>query len=176
MFFQLKMDQHIYEVRAAVNAAGSSPPSERDLQPDWAQQVDRNSCPCKDAHCGYEWARFGPVFTLGELFLALGKEYTARQIYGFYLSLRLIAVKRRKTQSHGRRAGAAIGVTASDFQAANLRLELKSNMARLIEEYAAVNKLGQLEDNKVNRDAAINYLYKLVLSDLRPPWLTAAFP
>ena len=85
------------------------------------------------------------------------------QIYGFYLSLRLIAVKRRRTQSTGRWAGAATGVTASDFQAANLRLELKSNKTQLIEEYAAANNLAQLPDNKASLDAAIRYLYKLSL-------------
>ena len=142
------------------------------LQPDWAQQVNRITCPCMDAHCGYEWVRFGPAFTLGELFLALGKEYTAVQIYAFYLSLRLIAVKRRKQYSHGRGSGAATGVTASPFQATRLRLELTSNKAQLIEEYAAANDLGQLPQTKENLDAAIRYLYKVLLRDLRPPWLT----
>ena len=98
------------------------------------------------------------------------------QIYAFHLSLRLIAVKRRKQYSHGRGSGAATGVTASPFQATRLRMELKSNKAQLIEEYAAANGLDQLPDTKDSLDAAIRYLYKLVLSDLRPPWLTHAFP
>ena len=55
-------------------------------------------------------------------------------------------------------------------------MEQKPNKAQLIEEYAAANNLGQLPDNKESLDAAIRYLYKLVLSDLRPPWLTHAFP
>ena len=85
-------------------------------------------------------------------------------------------MKRRKQHGAGRASAGATGVTASDFQAANLRMELKSNKAQLIEEYAAVNNLDPLPDNKESLDAAIRYLYKLVLSDLRPPWLTAAFP
>ena len=159
-----------------VQDAKTPRPSIEQLEPDWEQQVYRITCPCKDAHCGYEWARYGPAFTLGELFLALGKEYTARQIYAFYLSLRLIAVKRRKTQSTGRGAGAATGVTGSPFQAANMRSELKYNRTQLIEEYAAVHNLDPLPDNKESLDAATRYLYKLLLSDLRPPWLTEAFP
>jgi hypothetical protein len=55
-------------------------------------------------------------------------------------------------------------------------LEQKPNKALLIEEYAAANGLGQLEETKENLDAAVRYLYKILLRDLRPPWLTYAFP
>ena len=58
----------------------------------------------------------------------------------------------------------------------NMRWELKYNRTQLIEEYAAVHNLDPLPDNKESLDAATRYLYKLLLSDLRPPWLTHAFP
>ena len=45
--------------------------------PNWAKQVNRVTGPCVDPACGLEWARRGTVLTLGELFLALGKEYSA---------------------------------------------------------------------------------------------------
>ena len=66
------------------------------MSPNWAEQVSRVTCPCMDPARGYEWARGGTVVTLGELFLALGKDYTAAQIYAFYRTLRIVAVKRRK--------------------------------------------------------------------------------
>ena len=52
----------------------------RRLVPNWAKQVNRVTCPCIDPACGYEWARSGTVLTLGELFLALGKRYSAAKI------------------------------------------------------------------------------------------------
>ena len=46
------------------------------------------------------------------------------------------------------------------------------NKKQLLAEYAAVTKLGQLEATQENVDSAIRYLHKLILRDLRPPWLT----
>ena len=65
----------------------------KDLFPDWTKQVTRITCPCMDPDCGYEWARDGMVMTLGELFMVLGKKHTASQIYAFYRTLRIVAVK-----------------------------------------------------------------------------------
>ena len=68
------------------------------------------------------------MLTLGELFLALGKQFAAATIYSFYRTLRIVALKRRKQPS--RRAPAstsATGVTHSPFQAAQMRLEQKRN-------------------------------------------------
>ena len=82
--------------------------------PNWAKQVNRVICPCIDPACGYEWARRGTVLTLGELFLALGREYAAAEIYSFYRTLRIVALKRRK-QHRGRApaSSSATGVTHS---------------------------------------------------------------
>ena len=53
---------------------------EKKFWPNWAKQVSRVICPCIDPACGYEWARRGTVLTLGELFLALGREFAAATI------------------------------------------------------------------------------------------------
>ena len=62
------------------------------------------------------WFRSATVITLGELFLALGNRHTARSIYAFYLTLRIVAVKRRKVGEQ------IVGMTSIDFQGAKLRL------------------------------------------------------
>ena len=101
----------------------------------------------------------------------------AAEIYSFYRTLRIVALKCRK--QHGARApasGSATGVTHSPFQAAQMRLEQKRNKEQLLAEYVAANGLEHLEPTKENFDAAIHYLYKLLLRDLRPPWLTHTFP
>ena len=124
--------------------------------------------------------RVGPRWrgkTLGELFLALGKQYTAAQIYSFYRTLRLVAVKRRK--GYGARApasGSMTGITKSEFQAARMRLQHTPNKEQLLAEYATANELDHLDATKENVDAAIRYLHKVLLRDLRPPWLTHTFP
>ena len=84
----------------------------REFIPNWVKQVNRVTCPFIESACGYEWARRGTVLTLGELFLALGREYTAAQIYSFYRTLCIVALKRRK-QRNGRASASssATGVT-----------------------------------------------------------------
>ena len=57
-----------------------------------------------------------------------------------------------------------------------MRLEQKPNKKQLLEEYVAANGLEPLKPTKENFDAAIRYLYKCLLRDLRPPWLTHSFP
>ena len=66
---------------------------------------------------------------------------------------------KRNKQSSARASGSgsATGVADSDFQAARVRLEQKPNKKQLLE-------------------AAIRYLYKCLLRDLRPPWLMHTFP
>ena len=149
----------------------------RDLMPNWAEQVSRVTCPCMNWECGYVWVRGGKVLTLSELFLALGEHYTAAQIYAFYRTLRSIAVKRRKGKGASAPASGSVktGVTQSPFQAARMRLELIPNKELVLAGYAAVNNLGHLEPIKQNFDLAIRYLFKVMLRDLRPPWLAHAF-
>ena len=172
MGFEVQLDLEIRRIR---NEGCRTPV--RDLRPDWKEQVSRITCPCLDPECGYEWARGGKVITLGELFLALGKQYTAAQIYSFYRTLRLVAVKRRKLHgAHGAASGIATGVTATEFQAARIRLEHMPKKHQLVAEYAAANELGELKATQENVNVAIRYLYKVLLRDLRPPWLTHTFP
>ena len=80
--------------------------------------------PCKNTDT-HEWLRMGPVTTLGELCMHLGKDHAAKAIYAFYRTRRLVVVKRKKgSQRPGRLPGSAsgssrpsmIGVTGSAFQ------------------------------------------------------------
>ena len=146
--------------------------------PNWAEQVSRVTCPCMNWGCRLEWVRDGKVLTLGELFLALGEHYTAAQTYAFYRTLRIIAVKRRKGKGVSAPASGSVKkcVTQSPFQAARMRLELIPNKELLLAEYAAVHNLGHLDPIKQNFDLAFRYLFKVMLRDLRPPWLAHAFP
>ena len=170
--FEVQVDLEIRRIRNE----GCRTPA-RDLRPDWKEQVSHITCPCLDPECGYEWARGGKVITMGELFLALGKQYTAAQIYSFYRTLRLVAVKRRKLHgAHGPASGSATGVTATEFRAARIRLEHTPNKHQLVAEYAAANELGELKATEENVNVAIRYLYKVLLRDLRPPWLAHTFP
>ena len=65
------------------------------LLPDWSAQRIRCVLPCQNVS-DYEWLRAGPVVTLGELFKHLGTEYTAREIYAFYRTCRVVVLKRKK--------------------------------------------------------------------------------
>ena len=68
MDFMVQVD---VAIRRARNEGCRTSP--HDLQPHWAKQVSRVTCPCLDPACGYKWARGGTVQTLGDLFLALCK-------------------------------------------------------------------------------------------------------
>ena len=71
---------------------------------------------------------------------------------------------------------AATGATASSFRAVRRSLVQKPNKRQLLEEYAAANDLGQLSKTPANLDAAMRYLYNMLLRDLRPPSMMHAFP
>ena len=63
--------------------------------PDWDAQVIRVRIPCR-GNINFEWRRSGLVVSLGELMQALGKDFTAKQVYYFYHTLRIVAMKRQK--------------------------------------------------------------------------------
>ena len=103
-----------------------------DMMPDWAEQWNRCIAPCNSA-ASHEWLRKSPVITLGELFQRLGTAHTAKTIYGFYRTRRLVVLKKRKTQSNpagppGSASGGprsrVTGLTGSPLQAAAIRAEL----------------------------------------------------
>ena len=60
--------------------------------PDWGRQVNRwlVACPANRWH----WRRVADVTTLAHLFHALGRNFSARAIYAYYLELRLVACKK----------------------------------------------------------------------------------
>ena len=142
----------------------------QDLRPNWAKQDSRITCPCVEPSFGWVWVRCGKVTTLGELLMSLGKQWHAAQIYGFYRTLPLVAVKRR--QGHGMMASSrsgATGLTHNPLQACRMRLEQMPRKDQLLAEYAAVNNLGSLEPSKKNIDAAIRFMHRIILRDLSPP-------
>ena len=65
------------------------------LRADWLRQTFRALAPCKGTK-DFQWVRTGAVTSLGQLFLVLGETFTAAEIYQFYRTLRIVAVKRRK--------------------------------------------------------------------------------
>ncbi len=86
--------------------------------PDWAAQRIRCVVPCANA-AGYEWVRLGPVATLGELFMQLGKFFTAKHIYAFFRTLRVVAAKRAKRDELGE-------IEAQRAQAAHVGTEVQA--------------------------------------------------
>ena len=111
-----------------------------DLKPDWPAQVNRCIVPCLNA-VTYEWLRKGPVTTLGELFKHVGKNHTAKAIYAFYRTRRLVVVKRKKN-----RCGRKTGMTGSSLQPSMIRSEYTQELKQthgdaLVEEYIQVKAL-----------------------------------
>jgi hypothetical protein len=140
------------------------------LQPDWKAQWNRVLVPCVDAQAlpgnvHYEWRRSGIVTTLGQLFMELGRKYTAFAIYEYYKRLRLVSVKRCKQ--------------AAMLGALRLRREIRPMQDTLLQEFVAITK-AELpvsgSDKRLMMDKAMRYIYATILQDLRPPWLTDMFP
>lgn len=89
----------------------------------------------------YEWVRTGPVVTLGELFLRLGRDFSCRKIYAFFRTLRLVAVKRDKTARSAAPGSASagsgstvVGVSRGPLQATRIQSEFRKQDA-LVAEY-----------------------------------------
>ena len=82
-----------------------------DMAPDWRLQIFRARVPCRGAG-DFERHRAGSAVSLGELMQALGKQFSAKEVYLFYRSLRIVALKRQKgSKSQGFR-GARQSLTA----------------------------------------------------------------
>ena len=60
------------------------------LEPAWEKMRFRHVCPCQDNN-DFAWVRFAAVLSIGELFMLLGREYTAAQICTLYRCMRLAA-------------------------------------------------------------------------------------
>ncbi len=108
--------------------------------PAWKKQHLRVAVPIMQPNSVsgmWEWRRVRNVTTLGELLLYLGDRYTAKQIYYFYRTLRIIAAKRQK---YPRTACPAIappltGMLRSGAQAWQIRATLAPQRKRLVAEY-----------------------------------------
>ena len=105
------------------------------LVPNWDAQVIRMRVPCLGTNA-FEWHRIGEVVSSGELMQALGKGFTAKQVYYFYRTLRIVALKRPKKSQAPKSASAAVGMSVSGHRASQLRRE--ENKHQLMNEYAAV--------------------------------------
>ena len=146
------------------------------LAPDWGRQRYRVLVPCVGTD-KYQWHRTGQVVALGELFMALGQKCTASAIYSFYRACRVVVLKRVKSKSYTKPGPASLGgTTGSSLQPAQIRHTLLTNKEQLVEEYAEANGLGDLDATRQNVDAAIRYMHKILLADMRPPWANHTFP
>ena len=76
--------------------------TDRDLAPDQGRSRNRMFIPCRGT-TQWAWVRAGNVITLGELFHELFHLYTSREIYNFYLSLDILAVKQKKVAARSRK-------------------------------------------------------------------------
>ena len=147
-----------------------------DLFPAWRRQRYRVLVPCVGTD-KYQWHRTGQVVSLGELFMALGRKWTAAAIYSFFRTCRVVVLKRVKAKSVATPGSASLGgTTGSSLQPAQIRRHLLTNKEQLVEEYAEANDLGELKVTKQNVDAAIRHLHKIMLADMRPPWAAYTFP
>ena len=76
--------------------------TQSDLEPDQVRSRNRMFMPCRGT-TQWAWVRAGNVITLGELFHGLFHQYTSREIYDFYLSLDILAVKQKKIAPRSRK-------------------------------------------------------------------------
>ena len=151
------------------------------LFPAWEDQTNRVLVPCKGAD-EWQWHRAGPAITLGELFMALGKNYTAAAIYSFYRTCRLVVLKKGKQsqRSCGTPSSASVtGMTGSAFQATAIRRINRNNRDLLVHEYGVVNRIfNDYMETMITAqllNEAIQFMYCPLLQDIRPPWLAHDF-
>jgi hypothetical protein len=106
--------------------------------------------------------------------MALGQEYNAAQINYYYLTLRIIAVKRRKMEYRS----AARGMHQSGAKASQVRKSYRPWRDQIVQEYLNMKEIkmevpasGSTEFNAIF-DIALRHIYAAVLQDMRPPWVT----
>ena len=106
-----------------------------------------------------------------------------------------MAVKRRKIEpsssaSGQRHSGRVIssrrhlealpvtGMAKCGLSAGGIKKALQTNKSQLVEEYVAIMNLGPTDKDSADSlfPDAVRYMLKLILQDLRPPWLTHHFP
>jgi len=159
-----------------------------DVRPDWKRQVYRTFCPCVGTE-KWIWCRTGPVISLGQLFLILGRPsvgWNAAQIYYYYCTLRIVATKRRKHVPGGGRRDWPTDATPpltgqhlAKTSAAAVKAEF--NRVALVEEYSALHGMAMpdITQERAKFDeiylSAVKYIHMNLLQDLSPPWIGARF-
>ena len=160
----------------------------KDLMPDWRRQAYRTFCPCMGTK-EWIWCRTGPVFSLGQLLLILGQPscgWNASQIYYYYCTLRIVAVKRRKdVPGGGRRALNPVLAPPQTGQhlarTAASAVKAEFDKFALVEEYSALHGFAMPDflQERAKFDEmylhAVKYIYMTLLRDLSPPWIARRF-
>ncbi|CAK0889554.1 unnamed protein product, partial [Prorocentrum cordatum] len=192
--FAKAVDAQAQREAAAVNEGEDINPQV--YMPAQARQWSR-ACVPREAVETHERCRQSPVATtLGELFWDMGRTHTAKAIYAFYRTLRLVALKRDKNSSTkgssapgfasaSRPAGsaAAFGFTGSDLQAPRIRADYScpaTGREVLVEDYIeAVGLSTAYVSSKTKQEMlgeAVKCATLALLRDMRPPWLDHVFP
>jgi len=145
------------------------------LSPAWGRMKFRHICPCEGVQT-FAWFRTSMVVSLGAMFMLLGKEVPAAQIYSLYRTLRIVVLKRRKAKC----GYSWVGNAVSGMAAASIRESTKQWRDLLIEEYATLRgqALPVLDDKRaceVLYHEAIQYVHVNLLQDLSPPWVGHQF-
>ena len=117
--------------------------------------------------------------------MALGETYTAAAIYSFYRTCRLVVIKKRK-EAQGQRgapgSASVTGITGSALQATAIRTQYANakNKDLLVDDYVKFNNFSDDYVKSLTKerlvDDAIHFVNRLLLQDLRPPWLQQDFP
>ncbi|CAK0808294.1 unnamed protein product [Prorocentrum cordatum] len=190
--FAKAVDAQAQREAAAVNEGEDINPQV--CMPAKARQWSRVCVPCEAVET-HEWCRQSPATTLGGS-SGTGQTHTAKAIYAFYRTLRLVALKRDKNSSTNassapgfasasRPAGsaAAFGFTRCDLQAPRIRADYScpaTNREVLVEDYIeAVGLSIAYVSSKTKQellDEAAKCATLVLLRDMRPPWLDHVFP
>ena len=149
--------------------------------------MSRVAVPCAGS-TSHQWHRAGPVVTLGEMFLGLGKKHTAKAIYAFYRTCQIVVLKKTKHAAKPGAPGTAgearfwsnRGVTGSRLQATAIQREEFTNADALVRDYVLANRVPGKRAQSTPKGQlfreAVRFMYKVLMRDLRPPWLDHAFP
>ncbi len=112
----------------------------RALLPNRAEQQFRVLLPIREpdsVSSKYEWRLECHCTTLGQLILALGERCAASQIYFFYRTLRIIAVKRRKDHTSDNRTR-RVGSLASELKPAQIKQSHRTDRTEIVRQYLAI--------------------------------------
>ena len=147
-----------YQISQALLAEPGLP--RQGLSPDWRNQKYRIVVPCKSNE-EHAWYRTGLTVSLGEMFLHLGMNWTARQIYYLFRSMRIVGLKRRKGVSATAPGSASVtGTTASSFQGAAIRSSLRPAKESIVQDYCHSQGLdSRLGDKDEFFNSAVRLIY-----------------